>query len=65
MSSIVGAWARAQLTLMEDLHHDLGARDHGPARRPLARPARRPARRAAALARLLRALTGRGAAAAR
>jgi|GEM_PF-2181834 len=61
MSSIVGAWASAQLALMEELQHDLGARDHQPARRPPARPARR----TAALTWLLRALAGRGAAAAR
>ena len=64
MSSIVGRWATAQLTLMEELQHDLGARDHEPARRPPTRPAGSRARHAA-LGRLLRAWAGRGAAAAR
>lgn len=61
MSSIVGRWATAQLTLMEELQHDLGARDHEPARRPPARPVRR----RAPIGWLLRGLTDRGAAAAR
>ena len=61
MSSIVGRWATAQLTLMEELQHDLGTRDHEPARRPTARPVRR----RAPVGWLLRALTGRGAATAR
>ena len=64
MSSIVGRWASAQLALMEELQHDLGARDHEPARRPPARPAGSRVR-PAALGWLLRVLTGRGAAAAR
>jgi hypothetical protein len=61
MSSIVGRWASAQLGLMEELQHDLGVRDHEPARWPSGRPARRPA----PWTWLLRVLTGRGAAAAR
>ena len=64
MSSIVGRWASAQLTHMEELQHDLAARDHEPARRP---PARRAGSRArpAALGWMLRVVAGRGAAAAR
>ena len=64
MSSIVGRWASAQLSLMEELQHDLGARDHQPARRPPARPAGSRVR-PTALTWLLRVLTGQKAAAAR
>ena len=64
MSSIVGRWAGAQLTLMEELQHGLGLREHQPARRPPARLAGSRAR-SAALGRLLRLVPGRGAAAAR
>ena len=64
MSSIVGRWATAQLTLMEELQHDLGARDHQPARRPPARPAGARSR-PAALGWLVRVVTERGTAAAR
>ena len=65
MSSIVGRWGTAQLTLMEELQHDLGARDHAPERRPPARPAGSRARRPAAPGWLLRLVAGIGAAAAR
>ena len=64
MSSIVGRWATAQLTLMEELQHDLGTRDHEPEGRPAARPAGSRAL-SAALGWLLRLVAGRDAAAAR
>lgn len=64
MSSIVGRWASAQLTLMEELQHDLGARADEPARRPPAGPASSRVR-SAARGWLLRVVAGRGAAAAR
>ena len=59
MSSIVGRWASAQLGLMEELQHDLGARDHEPARWPPARPARRAAPLGWLLRRLSRARLSR------
>ena len=64
MSSIVGRWASAQLALMEELQHDLGARAHEPARRPPTRPAGARSR-PAALGWLFRVLTERGTATAR